>query len=315
MARQPRIELPGAVFHVISRGIKRRKLFRDDDDRRRYMAFLQRAIARSGARLYAYCLMSDQVHLAIEPGKISLSRVMRSLNTSYAGYFNARHRRVGCVFYGRYKALLVDREEYLLSLVRYIHENPVKAGVVRDPSRFEWSSHRHYLARPPAWLASGEVLRRFGRSRSVARRNFRAFFRSTEVEPYEKAKRHVASIVGNEGFAEAILKRSKPKQLLARSITSKWVVEWVGRRLGVSVADLAGPGRGRELSHMRAICGLLGRDFARISLARMAREFRRDGSTLWRNVCSLENAIESDRALKRSIDNLRARFVTAGNKT
>lgn len=252
MARQSRIEFPGAVFHVISRGIERRELFRDDDDRRRYLAFLQRAIARSAASLYAYCLMGNHVHLAIEPGKTSLSGVMRSLNTSYAGYFNARHRRTGYVFCGRYKAFLVDREEYLLSLVRYIHENPVKAGVVGDPSRFEWSSHRHYLSRPPAWLATGEVLRRFGRSRSIARRNFRAFFRSAEVEPYEKAKWHVASIIGDEGFAEAVLKRSKPDQFLARSISAAWVVEWVARRQGISMADLAGPGRRRELSHIRA---------------------------------------------------------------
>ena len=114
------------------------------------------------------------------------------------------------------------------------------------------------------------------------------------------------------------MKRSKPELLLARSISSQWVVEWVARRQGVSLADqadLAGPGRRRELSRIRAICGLLGRDFARIPLARMAREFRRDGSTLWRDVRSLENSIEGDRSLKRSIDALRARFVTAGNTT
>jgi REP-associated tyrosine transposase len=142
MARQPRIEYPGALYHVISRGIERRDLFRDDTDRKRYLFYLERAVERFKCRIFGYCLMGNHVHLAIETGKIPLSRIMRSINTSYAGYFNTRHRRSGYLFQGRYKAFLVEKEPYLLSLVRYIHENPVKARIVSTPAAYRWSSHR-----------------------------------------------------------------------------------------------------------------------------------------------------------------------------
>src|ERR1051326_2964328 len=130
MARQTRIEYPGALYHVISRGIERRNLFRDQADHERYLGLIEKAVGRFGFRLYAYCMMSNHVHLAIETGKVPLSRIMRSINTAYAGYFNVRHRRSGYLFQGRYKAFLVDAEGYLLSLVRYIHQNPVTAGIV-----------------------------------------------------------------------------------------------------------------------------------------------------------------------------------------
>src|SRR5690242_1305208 len=147
MARQARIEYPGALYHVISRGIERRDLFRDDRDRERYLSILERSVERFRFRLYAYCLMGNHIHLALETGKIPLSRVMRSINTSYAGYFNVRHKRSGYLFQGRYKAFLVDKDEYLLSLIRYIHLNPVRAGIADRPEAYEWSSHRAFLGK------------------------------------------------------------------------------------------------------------------------------------------------------------------------
>jgi REP-associated tyrosine transposase len=110
MARQARIEYPGALYHAIPRGIERRDLFRDDTDRERYLSYLERAVDRFGCRVLAYCLMSNHVHLAVETGKAPLSLIMRSINTSYAGYFNVRNRRSGYVFQGRYKAFVKGGE-------------------------------------------------------------------------------------------------------------------------------------------------------------------------------------------------------------
>ena len=126
MARQARIEYPG---HVISRGIDRRALFRDDTDRAKYLSLGARAAERFGFRLFAWCLMDNHVHLALETGRVPLSRIMRSINTAYAGYFNLRHGRAGYLFQGRYKALLVDKESYLLELIRYILRNRIEAGL------------------------------------------------------------------------------------------------------------------------------------------------------------------------------------------
>jgi REP-associated tyrosine transposase len=297
MARQPRIEYPGALYHVISRGIERRDLFRDGVDRKRYLSHLERAVERFRCRIFAYCLMSNHVHLAIETGKIPLSRIMRSINTSYAGYFNLRHRRSGYLFQGRYKAFLVDQEAYLLSLVRYIHENPVKARIVSTPAAYRWSSHRAYLQGAPGWLSADEVLARFGKKRSVARQRFAAFFGEEEETPYGAARRYVQTVVGEKEFAQRILETPKEESLLIRALEPARLVEWVARAEGVKLAELKGSGRGRAMSRVRAICGYLGREVARLPLSKIARELNRDGSTLWRDVERLEGELKKDHRL------------------
>jgi len=130
MARPLRVELEGGLYHVIVRGNERRNVFRDDADRRRYLARLVFYVEKLSFRLVAYCLMDNHVHLAIERGKVPLSRIMAGLQSSYTQYFNRRHDRSGHLFQGRYKAFLVEKDRYALALVRYIHENPVKARVV-----------------------------------------------------------------------------------------------------------------------------------------------------------------------------------------
>ncbi len=313
MARQARIEYPSAVYHVISRGIERRELFRDDADREKYLALLEKAVGRFGFRLYAFCLMSNHVHLALETGKIPLSRVMRSINTSYAGYFNLRHRRVGYLFQNRYKAFLVDREEYLLALIRYIHENPVKASIVRRPSEYRWSSHRLYLGKAPAWLSAEEVLERFGRVRSVARRSFEAFFRQEEDRPYAAARRYVQTVVGDEGFAKSVFERSEPEQLLVRRVEPEDLIVWVAREEKIDAQELRGAGRHRRLTRVRAICGYLGREIARIPLSKVARSFGRVQSTLWRDVEKLGEEMKRNRPLRDHVGRLASRFARWGN--
>jgi len=127
MARPVRVEFPGALYHVIVRGNERKAVFRDDRDRKDYLRRLAHYGRKLEFRVLAYCLMDNHVHLAIETGKTPLSRIMACLQSSYTQYFNRRHRRVGHLFQGRYKAWLVEKDFYALALLRYIHENPVKA--------------------------------------------------------------------------------------------------------------------------------------------------------------------------------------------
>jgi putative transposase len=315
MARQPRIEFPGALYHVISRGIQRRELFRDDLDRARYLSLLEKSVARFEFRLYAYCLMGNHVHLALEVGKIALSRIMRSINTSYAGYFNVRHKRSGYLFQGRYKAFMVDQEEYLLALVRYVHLNPVKARMVDRVESYPWSSHPAYLKGSPAWLADDEVLERFGKRRAVARKNFAAFFEKDEERPYDGATRFVQSIVGEPDFAERVIQRMPDRQMAVRKLEPARLVEWVAREEKVELNRLTGWGRTRDLSHVRALCGLLGREVARLPLAAIARELGRGQSTLWRDVDRLEHDLSGDRALQRKVDSASRRLVVFANNT
>ena len=133
MARKPRIHFPGALYHVITRGNRRQGIFLDEKDLQRFLTYLSDCKNRFPFRLYAYALMKNHLHLLIEVEENPLSRIMQSLLFGYARYFNRRYGEVGHLFQGRYKAILCDKDAYLLELVRYIHLNPVRAKIVREP--------------------------------------------------------------------------------------------------------------------------------------------------------------------------------------
>ena len=142
MARPLRIEFEGALYHVTSRGDERRDIFLDDADREAFLQILGDVVRRFAWRCHAYCLMGNHYHLLIETPNANLSRGMRHLNGVYTKRFNRTHERVGHVMQGRYKSILVDKDEYLLELARYVVLNPVRAGVVRSARDWKWSSYR-----------------------------------------------------------------------------------------------------------------------------------------------------------------------------
>src|SRR5271169_1035762 len=141
MARPLRIELAGGLYHVMSRGNERRAIVRDDADRQRRLDGLQRTVATHGWRLHAFALMTNHEHLFLQTAEPNLSAGMHLLNSSYTGYFNLRHRRVGHLFQGRFKAHLVEEEGYFTEISRYIHLNPVRARLVQRPEQWKWSSY------------------------------------------------------------------------------------------------------------------------------------------------------------------------------
>src|SRR6266849_7967662 len=145
MARRPRLFAPGLLYHVIARGNQRQPTFLTDADYEAYLARLARYRKRYGVFLYAYCLMPNHVHLLAETPEAPLSRFMQGLQQSYTQRFNRVYGTVGHLFQGRYKAIVCDRDEYLMALIRYIHLHPVRAGLVEDPDAYPYSGHRAYL--------------------------------------------------------------------------------------------------------------------------------------------------------------------------
>ena len=133
MARKPRVHVPGGIYHVMLRGNGGQDIFFEPEDRGEIYRLLGEGTARFEYRVHAYCLMSNHLHLAVEVGRIPLSRGMQNLAFRYTRWINRREKRMGHLFQGRYRALLVDRDAYLLELVRYIHLNPVRAGLVEEP--------------------------------------------------------------------------------------------------------------------------------------------------------------------------------------
>jgi REP element-mobilizing transposase RayT len=138
--RRPRFHCPGAVFHVVSRGVDRKEIFRDARDYARFQDSLKDAVAKAGAESLAYCLMPNHFHLVIGVGRTPLSVIMQSLLTSYACFFNLRHRRSGHLFEARFYSDPIIDDRQLFNTIRYVHQNPVKAGLVRRACEWKWSS-------------------------------------------------------------------------------------------------------------------------------------------------------------------------------
>ena len=180
MSRPLRIALSGALYHVTSRGDGREDIYLSDGDREAWLSLLGEVCQRFNWVCHAYCQMTNHYHLVVETPEGNLSQGMRQLNGMYAQQANRAHRRVGHVFQGRYKAILVEKDSYLLELSRYVVLNPVRAGMVTNTEDWPWSSYPAMigLEEPPPWLQTDWILGQFGECRDQARRGYVNFVRA-----------------------------------------------------------------------------------------------------------------------------------------
>ncbi len=185
LTRPLRIEFAGAVYHLTSRGNARQDIFLDDDDREGFLEILTHVIERYGWICYAYCLMGNHYHLLIETPGANLSRGMQLLNGVYTQRFNHKHKRVGHLFQGRFKAILAEKDSHLLELARYIVLNPVRAKIVRHPRQYRWSSYRATVgeAKSPGFLTVDWILTQFDQDLAHGRVAYRQFVKEGRGVP------------------------------------------------------------------------------------------------------------------------------------
>ena len=177
MGRQLRIEYPGAFYHVTARGNERKDIYKSEKDREKFLSYLESAVVRYGSAIHAYCLMNNHYHLVVETPHGNLSQVMQHINGAYTNYFNAKRKRSGHLFQGRYTAILVEADTYAQELSRYVHLNPTRVGIGAMPEDYRWSSYRDYvgLRDAPSWLATTFILGLFGTTREAAQTSYRQF--------------------------------------------------------------------------------------------------------------------------------------------
>lgn len=215
MTRPLRLEFAGAICHVTARGDHREEIYLDDGDRVGYLGLLGEVCERFNWRLHAYCLMTNHYHLIVETPDGNLSTGMRQLNGVYTQRFNRRHRRVGHVFQGRYHAILVQKETYLLELTRYVVLNPVRAGMVSEPGHWPWSSYGAMFGqvRAPTWLETDWLLTQFATARGDAVRQYERFVRegASAASPWQALKHQ--SILGDEAFVARFRDPDRLEQL------------------------------------------------------------------------------------------------------
>ena len=209
MARPLRIEYEGAFYHVIQRGIDRRNIFISEEDKEKLLHYFNLAHAAHNAVFHAYILMNNHYHIILETPHSNLSRVMHYINTAYAAYFNTKHKRAGPLYQGRFKAILVQQDEYLHHLSRYIHLNPVRAGIAKSPLGYHWSSYRYFISvqKPPGWLNINFILSMFdNKSAPKAKSLYKQFVLDSigEEEDIIRQNTRKGIILGNWDFSNSI---------------------------------------------------------------------------------------------------------------
>ena len=211
MARPVRIEFSGALYHVTARGDRREDIFEDDTDCHRFLELLGEVIRQFNWLCHAYCLMDNHYHLLIETPDGNLSKGMRQLNGVYTQDSNRRHGRVGHLFQGRYKAILVDSDAYLLELSRYVVLNPLRAGIVKRIEKWPWSSYPATMGMVmvPEWLQTDGLLAQFAKRRDVARRKYARFVEEGVggPNPWRELKGQI--YLGDERFVKRMQKYLK----------------------------------------------------------------------------------------------------------
>ena len=287
MPRGPRLDVPGTLHHVMVRGIEGRPIFRDDRDRDDFLRRLETLVGATGLRIYAWALLPNHAHLLLRTGTRSLARVMRSLLTGYAGAFNRRHRRSGHLFQNRYKSIVVEEDPYFLELVRYLHLNPLRAGVIphrRALDRYPYTGHAALLGTVPRpWQATADVLQRFGAEPHRARARYRAFvaggiplgrrpelqggglIRSAggwgAVQTLRRGREAYAAderVLGTGAFVETLLREvegltRRREQAQRRRLDLPTLTRRIGASLGVTPAALLGQTRRRAVTKARQL--------------------------------------------------------------
>lgn len=273
MVRPVRIEFPGALYHVICRGNNRQSVFRDDQDRTRYLEKLFRYCEEKEVDLLAYCLLTNHIHVLLETPKGNLSKMMQPFQTSYTVYFNKRHKRSGHVFEQRYKAFLVDKDNYLLEVSRYIHLNPVSAGIVERPKEYRWSSYREYLkGKKIGVLNSHRVLEYFPGSRKHRLAGYREFVEEKlAVGKIEELPVLKQAFIGDEDFAEEATKKATKLGDSARVFSLGRIVQAVCKVSGTPQGEIQRPGRSEAVKSAREIICYLARKHSHVGLRELTR--------------------------------------------
>ncbi|OQX17133.1 MAG: transposase [Desulfobulbaceae bacterium A2] len=308
MARKPRIHQPGGLYHVIFRGNGGQDVFLTAADYCRFFLLLQEGVSRFGYRVHAFCLMNNHVHLALQVGDIPLSRGMQNLLFRYTRWFNGQQQRTGHLFQGRFKAVLVEQDSYLLELVRYIHMNPVRAGMVARADKYPWSSHRAYLGREALpWLTTDWTLAQFGTSAAKARAAYRSFVAAGAAEEHRPefyGRGADSRLLGDDGFVAKCLAASGEMPCRA---TPEHIIDQVCRAYHVNLSVLQTRSQQRIASEARAVAGWLARESGCVTLSDIARLVHRDVGSISSAVRRLTERMQEEPKLARRLRSLKAK--------
>jgi len=313
MARKPRIHYPGAIYHVMLRGNAKQAIFNNGEEYRYFEDILAQGLEQYSLMLHAYCWMKNHVHMALQVNDIPLSKLMQNLSQRYTHWVNKRYDRVGHLFQGRYKAILVDKDAYLLALIRYIHFNPVRANMVTDPIDYPLSSHAAYTGhvQPPFWLTVDWGLGQFGKTESAARAAYLHFMGQTTGEELLEQLRHgnkEGRILGNENFIKDVLTQNS--ETVLGEVTIKQLVDVVAHVYQVSSLEMTSASRSRHVVEARAMTALIGMDDCDYSLSNFAQYFNRDMPSMSKRVKAIRARLAKNQSMQEKMEHIKNQITT-----
>ena len=317
MSRKPRIHYPGALYHVVARGNQRQDIFISEADFRTYLAYLSEYKEKYHFHLYAYALMKNHLHLLLEVEQIPLFRIMHVLQFRYTRYFNKRYGKVGHLFQGRYKAILCDKDVYLLELVRYIHLNPIRAKAVDDPEGYPWISHAAYCGKEKNDLIDqGLVLSQFSGKRLAARRAYMKFvlqgIEEGHQEKYYKVKDQ--RYLGEDEFIEEVEGKKGNFEPAVYDIPLGDIALEVSKATGIPQDSLFSLTRARRGAFGRSIVAYLARKVSGYLVKDVAEHFRREPMTISQAIIKLEYLIQRDEDIEKMVESLESTLKEKGSK-
>jgi putative transposase len=282
MARQKRYHIPGSSYHVMLRGNDGQDIFFYDEDRCNMCFLLQEGTERYGHQIHAFCFMKNHVHLLMQVGETSLSKIIQNLAFRYTQRINCKYERIGHLFQGRFKAILIDESAYFMRLLRYIHMNPVRANIVKDPEKYMWSSHNAYLGGSEiAWLTTDYGLSKFGKNRGEARLMYSEYVlkKESQQEIDELRKRFKdGQVLGDDDFLNRV--REKSENHIDDNLSLNAILKGVCQILKLSEEDVLCSGKYQKASFARGAISMIARDTGKISIEEIASLMCRDASTI-----------------------------------
>ncbi|MFQ5998924.1 MAG: transposase [Candidatus Bathyarchaeia archaeon] len=305
MARPVRIEYPGAVYHVVTRGNNRQNVFQDDRDRARYLERLCFYTQEKEAHLLCYCLLTNHVHLLIETPKGNLSKLMQPFQTSYTVYFNKRHGHTGHVFEQRYKAFLVDKDNYLLEVSRYIHLNAVQAGIVERPQDYPWSSYKDYLGRNEmVGMKRDVILGYFSGSKQGKIARYREFVEGVieKKEFWEELPIVKQAFIGDEDFVEEMAQKRKRMEPVEERYRLRDIVREVCKVTGLTKEGLGQRAQDEKEQRARELLMYMARRHSSATLRDVLMYLGvRDVSTVSHGIRRAERRLKEDQHFNRQV--------------
>jgi len=304
MARKPRIHFPGAVYHVMLRGNGGQDIFFCPSDRAYLYRLLKEGIERYKHRVHAFCLMANHLHLLIQIAEIPLSKIIQNISFRYTRYSNKTQKKTGHLFQGRYKAILIDADSYLLQVVRYIHNNPLRAKIVHTAEEYPWSSHHAYLGRTVIpWLYTDWILGQFSNDVVKARHLYAEFVAQGEQEGY-RPEFSKGRLLGDDRFAERALALAEEKIQATFSVED--VVGTVCEVYGFDKHVLSSPGRRRDVSEAMAMASLLVLEAEHLTLTGLSILVDRDISGLSQGARRLRARLMTDQSHQEKMKRIKS---------